>query len=766
MRNMEKQERLFQLILDHTHSWEYFIGLDSKLIYVGPSCEKYTGYTAQEFMDNENLIVEIAHPDDKESFTNHMMHEKLNSCAETFEFRVIDKNGDVRWLSHTCKPLYDHDGNFLGRRASNYETTDYREEVRKSTNLSDQLGETSTLLNAVLDAIPDVIGVQDLQHNIIRYNKAGYDFVGKKQEDVHGNKCYSMIGHETPCEICPTSEVYKTEKSARREKFVPEFDKWLDVRAYPVLDEKGNLSKVVEHLRDISREKQAEADLKEAHERLITILDSIEAHVYVADIETYEILFMNRKMKDDFNADLVGKICYEAFRNQSDICEHCTNNKLRDEDGNPKGVVSSESYNSITDCWYMNFDRAIKWVDGCVVKLQIATDISVSKSNEKLREQMAKQLQQTQKFEAIGTLAGGIAHDFNNLLTGVLGQASLLSYELDSSHPCQKRLDDIVTYVQNATDLTNQLLGFARGGKYDVKAIDINDVLVQSSSMFGRTKKELSIHTKLYRPSPIVEADQRQIEQVLLNLYINAWQAMPDGGELYLETNVVKQSENQRRAYETASGKFVTISVTDTGIGMEEKIAERIFDPFFTTKPKGGGTGLGLASAFGIVKNHNGMIEVTSQPGEGSTFMIYLPISDKVAKTATSSRHELARGNESILLVDDEEMVSNVGKDMLENLGYHVLTADSGQKAIDIVKDGNHLIDLIILDLVMPGMDGGKTFEVVNAHSPGTPIILSSGYSRKGKAEDIMKKGCKAFIQKPFDFTMLSSIVRKILDDR
>ncbi|MGI9569029.1 MAG: PAS domain-containing protein, partial [Desulfobulbia bacterium] len=265
--------------MDHTHSWEYLIGDDSKLVYVAPSCQRYTGYTVQEFMDNKNLLLDIAHPDDKEMFTRHIIHEKLDSDAHTLEFRIIDKSGNIRWLSHTCQPLYDNDGSFLGRRASNHEITDYKEAVQRSAELSNQLGETSTLLNAILDAIPDVIGVQDLQHNIIRYNKAGYDFIGKEPADVHCKKCYALIGHEAPCEVCATSEVYKTGKTARREKFVPELDRWLDVRAYPVRDENGNLSKVVEHLRDISREKKAEADLMEAHERIITILDSIEAHV-------------------------------------------------------------------------------------------------------------------------------------------------------------------------------------------------------------------------------------------------------------------------------------------------------------------------------------------------------------------------------------------------------------------------------------------------------------------------------------------------------
>ena len=762
---MENNEKLFQLLMDHTHSWEYLIGKDAKMLYVAPSCEKYTGYTAQDFIEKENLLLDIAHPDDKEKFINHVRHERHDKDSHTLEFRIIDINGNTRWLSHTCQPLYDENGELLGRRASNHEITDYKEEVQRSSALTEQLKDTSSLLNAVLDAIPDVIGVQDLHHHIIRYNKAGYEFLGMEPEAVHGQKCHTLIGHYMPCDICATSEVYKTGKTARKEKYVPELDSWLDVRAYPVLDENGNLTRVVEHLRDISREKKAEHNLKEAHVRLITILDSIEAHVYVADLETHTILFMNRKMKEDFKADHVGEVCHVSFRNEPEVCDHCTNDKLIDEDGNPRDVFTWESYNPLLKRWYMNYDRAITWVDGRMVKLQIATDITIAKNNEKLRNQMVKQLQQSQKFEAIGTLAGGIAHDFNNLLTGILGQASLTSYELPPTHSLQKRLSDIVTYTQNATDLTNQLLGFARGGKYEVKPVDVNEVLVQSSAMFSRTKKELTIHTKLTDPPPVVEADQRQIEQVLLNLYINAWQAMPDGGELYLETKVVTLHESDCEPYHTKPGTFVMISVADTGIGMEQATTERIFDPFFTTKEKGRGTGLGLASAYGIIKNHQGIINVSSRIGEGSTFTIYLPQSEKKVITESTDRKNLAQGNESVLLVDDEEMVIDIGKDMLEMLGYRVLTASSGQEAISFVEDPSYDIDLVILDLIMPGLDGGKTFRSIHDLDPTIPVILSSGYSRSGKAEEIMKQGCKAFIQKPYNYTKLSTVVRNVLDE-
>jgi two-component system cell cycle sensor histidine kinase/response regulator CckA len=654
---------------------------------------------------------DIIHPDDKDLIYRHIHHETNAPKVESLEFRIVDRLGCARWISHTCQPVYDENGDFLGRRASNWEITDQKLAEKERDESTRKLKEMSAFLNTVLDAIPDVLGVQDLKHRIIRYNRAGYAFLGMKPSDVHGKRCFELIGNNVPCHICATSEVYNSKKPAQVEKYVPEIDKWLDVRAYPILDEDGNLFRIIEHLRDISREKKAEINLKEAHERLITILNSIEAHIYVADMNSYEILFMNKKMIEDFDADFVGKKCYEAFRDEGNPCSICTNHLLLDENNKPTGVHSWQGRNPITNQWYMNFDRAINWVDGRIARIQIAMDITEAKQNEEERKRMEQQLQQAQKLEAIGTLAGGIAHDFNNLLMGIQGRASLLSIDLGPDHPCHEHVEAILECSRSATELTSQLLGVARGGKYEAKPISVNEVVQGSSTMFGRTKKEIRIHTKLHDPPPVAVADRRQIEQALLNLYINAWQAMPTGGELYLETSVLHLDEAYCRPHAIEPGRYVKISVTDNGMGMDEKTRQRVFDPFFTTKKMGRGTGLGLASAYGIVKNHSGAITVYSEPGEGTTFNIYLPYSEQAVKKAALVNNEIIKGTETILLVDDESVVIDVGKEMLEKLGYDVLTAKSGKDAVAIFSKESERIDLIILDMIMPGMDGSQTFD-------------------------------------------------------
>ncbi|MFH0726639.1 MAG: PocR ligand-binding domain-containing protein [Pseudomonadota bacterium] len=380
------------------------------------------------------------------------------------------------------------------------------------------------------------------------------------------------------------------------------------------------------------------------------------------------------------------------------------------------------------------------------------------------RKALQAHYEQAQKMESIGTLAGGIAHDFNNLLMGIQGRTSLMAFDLEPDHPNVEHIHAIEEYVRSASDLTQRLLGFARGGKYEVKPIDINEVVLSSSTMFGRTRKQIRILIKLDASSPVVEADRGQIEQVLLNMYVNAGQAMPDGGELSLETKIIMLNDQYCKSHLVTPGHYVEISVTDTGIGMDEATRRRIFDPFFSTREKGRGTGLGLASAYGIVKNHGGMITVYSETGHGTTFNIYLPASDKLALREAPLADGLFKGSERILLVDDEELILDVGQAMLERLGYRVVVAKGGQQAVDAVKSEGNQINLIILDLIMPGMDGGRTFDRIREIQPGMPVILSSGYTINGQANEILHRGCKGFLKKPFSINELSRIIRKVLD--
>ena len=411
------------------------------------------------------------------------------------------------------------------------------------------------------------------------------------------------------------------------------------------------------------------------------------------------------------------------------------------------------------------------WSEETITLLHLTAEIFANalehRQAEKERKQLEAQFQQAQKMEAIGTLAGGIAHDFNNVLMNIQGHSSLMLLNTDPDHPHFERLKGIENMVQTAANLTRQLLGFARGGKYDIRLTDLNELIKEGSGMFGRTKKEIRIHNKYQKDIWPVEVDRCQIDQVLLNLYINAWHAMPGGGDLYIETSNVVLDHNYTKPFGERPGDYVKISVTDTGVGMDEVIRQRIFEPFFTTKKMGRGTGLGLAFVHGIIRNHGGIINIESEKGKGTSFDIYLPASKKkVTKKEERPEDNILRGTETVLLVDDEDGILNVGRAMLGEMGYKVLLAGSGKEAVEVYRKHRDKIDLVILDMIMPEMSGSEAYKRMKKNNPGVKALLASGYSIDGQAAEIMELGCNDFIQKPFNIKELSRKIRKILDKK
>jgi len=384
-----------------------------------------------------------------------------------------------------------------------------------------------------------------------------------------------------------------------------------------------------------------------------------------------------------------------------------------------------------------------------------------------VRDQVAKStklFQHAQKMEAVGTLAGGIAHDFNNLLMGIQGRTSLMLMGIDSNHPHHGHLSGIEDMAKKGADLTKQLLGFARGGKYEVKPTDLNVLIKDQNRMFGRTKREITIREECEKSLWVAEVDPGQIEQILLNVYLNAWQAMPGGGDLLVRTGNHTLDDNYTRPFRVKPGRYVGISVTDTGVGMDEATRQRVFEPFFTTREMGGGSGLGLASAYGIVKNHKGIINVLSEPGHGTSVEIYLPVSDKKVPEAKETAADVLQGTETVLLVDDDDTIIEVGREMLKALGYKVMVASKGEEAIELYGEKHGHVDMVILDMIMPDMGGGEVYDRLKHISPGVKVLLSSGYSIDGEAKDILERGCDGFIQKPFNMKELSGKLRNVLD--
>lgn len=644
--------------------------------------------------------------------------------------------------------------------------------------------ESEERYRTLVEASSDAILLIDENRNIISCNPAflemfGYswrELDGKSIKSIHlsdekylafGNLVYPVIEKEGKARLewdyrQKSNEVINCE-----------------VVISPILAPDQQVKAYVCIIRDITERKQAEVRIRREREQLAAILDGNPIPTFVID-KSHKVILWNRACENLTHVPrekvldrLVDSNIFYPGQDRpllTDLVlemDPIAMKKLYGDKGLTANTSMPEAF-EVSDLMvvggvprHLYFLAArLRDSEGKIIgAIETLQDISE-------RERLEKQFFQAQKMEAVGTLAGGIAHDFNNILMGIQGYASLILYNLPPENPNYEKLINIQAMVRSGSDLTKQLLGFARRGKYEASPTDLNEVIEKTSTMFGRANKEIQIHKKFQKDLFPAEVDQGQIEQVLLNLYVNAWQAMPAGGDLFIETKNVVLDKTLVKPYSFEPGNYIRISISDTGIGMDSRTKERIFEPFFTTKEMGRGTGLGLASVYGIIKNHQGIIEVDSEKGQGATFTIYLPATGRKVAKETSPISEIMTGTETILLVDDENTIINVCRDLFESLGYRVLSATSGKEALDIYTRNQSSISLVLLDMIMPGMGGKETFTALKEINPQVKVILSSGYSLDGPAREIMGQGCKAFIQKPFSLQELSERVRTILDGR
>jgi two-component system, cell cycle sensor histidine kinase and response regulator CckA len=640
------------------------------------------------------------------------------------------------------------------------------------------LRESEKRMNTILSNVGAYIFMKDTQYRYTYANSKVCKLFGFKEEEIIGKDDACFFSAASVEEIMKSDRrvIERGETITREETDLTSSDHF--PRTYwvvklPLKDSCGNIYGLCGISTDITERKRAEEALKRSESRLSGIVEFLPDATFAIDLEG-KIISWNRAIVEmtGFPADtMLGKGDYEyaipfygerrpilvdfLFSWSDDIAKKYS---FITKDG--------DTLYAETDAPCLRGHKRTLWgkaspicnekgdIIGAIGSIRDITD----------RKLLESQLLQAQKMEAVGTLAGGVAHDFNNILMGIQGYASLMMLDLDKQHPHYERLKQIEEQVQSASDLTRQLLGFARGGRYEMRPADLNEIIRKSSSMFGRTKKELTVHGKYEKDLWTVEVDRSQIEQILLNLYVNAWHAMPAGGELYLETGNVVLDESYAALHTALPGNYVKVSVTDTGTGMDEETKKRIFDPFFTTKEMGRGTGLGLAMVYGIMKGHKGFVDVHSEPGHGATFTLYLPASEKKALEEARATPEVVRGSETILLVDDEPFVLAVSREILESLGYTVHAKGSGQEGIAFLREMKSNIDLVILDMIMPGLSGSATFDRIRELDPSIKVLLSSGYSLDDQAQQIMDRGCCGFIQKPFNIAGLSRKIREVLE--
>jgi PAS domain S-box-containing protein len=513
---------------------------------------------------------------------------------------------------------------------------------------------------------------------------------------------------------------------------------------------------------DITDRKLAEIELSNSYKLFHTVLNSLPAGVYVSELDSWDILFMNDHLIQEFGADYTGRKCWEAFRHKTAPCEFCSNKHLLDKNGQPTGVYIWDEFNPVTGKHYLNHDRAIEWVDGRIVRLHISTDISEMKTLE-------NQLRQKFKMEGIGVMAGGIAHNFNNNLAVILGSLELAQRKL--SDP--KKLENFIEQAKMATlrsrDLVAQILQFSRQRPIKKTSFKLSLVIEETEKLLAAT---LPATIRLLHELPpeaeqlVIEGDPGQIQEALINLCNNAVYAMDEKGDINIRLALAELDKTQIPAdFNCLPGRYGCLSVTDTGRGVPENLIGKIFDPFFTTKKIHQGTGMGLATVRGIIDQHDGLIKVTSSPGEGSTFELYFPLSQTpVPHQAEPDREQLQHGSEAILLVDDESDLLEVTRQLLEELGYRILPSGCPKKALEMLASKKHPIDLVLTDQTMPNLTGVELAQEVKKIAPEIPVILMTGYSTKISEAEIGSYGISAYCRKPLSIGEISSAIRKVLN--
>ncbi len=735
--------------------------LDSRITYVNTYGLKTFGYT-QTDIEQGLYATQLVPPDELDKFKARFGSVRKGKRTDLIEYRLNAKDGSTLYAIANTAPIFK-EGKVVGARSSITPITE-RKKVEEA------LRESEKRYRLLADNVTDVIWTRDINLGLTYISPSVTDQLGYSVEEAKAlrleetwtpdsfNRLKKMLTEQLEPVSLDKKDLSKSRVIEVEAKCKDGSTKWVEAKMNFLKDHQGQPIGVIGVTRDISERKRTEAALKESEEKHRTVLEANPDPVIVYDIEG-KVIYFNPAFSRVFGWRLEERLGKNM-------------NVFVPEDAWPETskmiqkVLAGERFSGVETRRYTKDGNVIPVsISGAIYKDQDGTPIGSVINLRDISEQkkLEAQLHQAQKMEAIGTLAGGITHDFNNLLMGIQGRTSLLLMGIDSSHPQYEHLKGIEDYVISAADLTKQLLGFARKGKYEVKTIDLNDLIKRENKMFGRTKKEINIREKFDKALWPVDADQRQIEQVLLNIHVNAWQAMPGGGELYIQTENVVIDEHYSKPHYVNPGKYVKITITDTGVGMDEETQKRIFDPFFTTKEMGRGTGLGLASSYGIIKNHGGFIDVYSVKGEGATFKIYLPASDKKVVKVKPPKEVMLRGTETILLVDDEEIITIVGKEMLSTLGYNVFTAKSGKEGIQTYAEHQKQIDLVILDMILPEMGGGDIFDTLKKINPKIKVILSSGYSINGEAAEIMERGCDGFIQKPFKMEELSRKLREVL---
>ena len=755
-----RASRDFRLqLFDELPSPIWAAGPDAKCNYFNKSWLTFTGRMAeQELGDGWS---EGVHPDDRTRCFDTYLQAFQARVPFEMEYRLRRHDGEYRWIVDTGRPFYDHSGSFTGYIGSCLDITE-----RKRAEAA--LRESEAFKNRILENSPDCIKVLDLEGRLLFMSKGGMERleIGDAAPLLNSQWVEFWQGEDKQ-KACAAIEAARAGGIGRFSGFYPTATgkpKWWDVLVTPLLDASGAPEKFLSISRDITEHRRADEALRLAEEKYRSIFENavegifqttsdgryISANPALARIYGYE---SSREMIEAAT-DIRGQVYVDPERRNE------FTRMLKEHDA----VTGFESQVHRKDCgmiWISESARAVRDRQGALLCYEgTVEDITE-------RKRLEHQLIQSQKMEAIGRLAGGVAHDFNNVLTAIMGYSELLLSGTGSEESRRRHTEQIKKAAERAASLTSQLLAFSRRQVLTMRVLDLNDVVAVLEPMLRRLiGEDITLVTVPDLELERTRADMGQIEQVIMNLVVNARDAMPRGGTLTIETaNVELDQAYVDRHGLVPPGAYVKLTVSDTGCGMDAETQSYIFEPFFTTKEPGRGTGLGLSTVYGVIKQSGGYIWVYSEPGQGTTFKIYLPRVEDAVKISEPGvvSAESPRGTETVLLAEDDEGVRELAGGALERRGYSVLMACGGEEALLI--SGRHAgpIHLLVTDVVMPGISGRELAERLVPLRPDMKVLYMSGYTDDAVVRYGVLVEEAAYLQKPFTPDVLLQRVRQML---
>jgi PAS domain S-box-containing protein len=734
---------------------------DGRYIEVNDGFLRATGYDREEVIGRTAIDLNIwSGPEDR---TKVIQLLREQGAVHNLEVGFRIKSGEARMALFSAE-IIDIGGQLCMLAIIN----DITERQRAETALR----QSEERFRKIFEDAPIGMAIVGLDYKLVKVNKALCEMLGYTEQEL-SQRTFIDITHpeDIQQDVKYAEQVFKGQATGYKieKRYVNKNQEtlWVNLTATGIRDQDGSIVYGLGMVENITERKRTEMALREAEARYRDLYENANDIIYTHDLHGH-FTSVNRAGLQAFGYELEEVLQRDIITVVDPEYLPLAKQKIREKMLNKNSTSLYELLCRTKDgrpIWLEVSTRLIE-EEGKPVGIQgIARNITERKQAEEENQRLQQQLLQAQKMESIGTLAGGIAHDFNNLLQGILGYASLTLQDINPQSASYRYLRTILESAERAANLTTQMLTFSRRKEPQVEPVDINRSVEESLRML-RHMIPTTIDIQTWQDPALwtVQADATQIQQVLVNLCINARDAMPAGGTLTIETEnrVISEFDAERRV-DMAPGRYVILTVSDTGVGMTPTVRERIFEPFFTTKGIGEGTGLGLAVAYGIVQSHKGWISVYSEPGQGSVFRIHLPASEKKSTTPESAVLAVVGGSETILVVDDEPVVLRLACDILTSYGYFTLTARDGEEALQVYQERRAEIDLVLLDLTMPKLSGMECARRLRSLNSSIRVIASSGYSAQTK--DVLEKEVQAFVPKPYSPKELARVVRTVLDE-